>query len=332
MPPTRVRLLMGDTGLVPDDGGTWGSLTTPLTVPVIRQACATVRELLLRYAAGQSRADPSSLKIVDGRITTQAKIFSYFDLAGAGHLSAPTDIHAPVIDPAAWTVCGASLPPVHAGALVTGTHRYSSDLKRPGMLHGKIVRPPNRNSNMISFDASAVLGRKNVQVIRDGNLLGVIARDAREAEAAARAIRAVWTDAPLGNPATLFDSLKQTAQPPNPKDSGRYPSLLQKGSVEAGIASADRKLKATYRLAYIAHVPLEPRAAVAEWKNDKLTVHCGTQAPFSVREEIAEAFHIPQDHVRVIVSDTGSGYGAKHNAECELEAARLAKHTDFRCA
>ena len=90
----------------------------------------------------------------------------------------------------------------------------------------------------------------------------------------------------------------------------------------AGVA---RTFEASYRIPYIAHVPLEPRAAVAEWQDGKLTVWTGTQRPFGVRTELAEAFRIPEDRVRVIVPDMGSGYGGKHTGEAAIEAARLAK-------
>jgi isoquinoline 1-oxidoreductase len=329
VPPSRIRLIMGDTALVPDDGGTWGSLTTPQTVPVIRQACATVRQLLTAFTAERSKLPLDALNIVNGRIFAgPGKTFSYSDLANAGELSAPTDLHAPITAPADWKVCGTPLPPVNAALLVTGKYRYSSDLKTTGMLHGKIVRPPNRNCKLISFDDSALPRNREVKVVREGDLLGVIAPDPETASLALRSLHATWTDAPLGDPDTLFESLKRTAKPPELKEFGRYPSLLEKGSVAEGMASADHRVSAAYRLTYIAHVPLEARAAIAEWKGGQLTVHCGTQAPFSVRDEIAQAFQIPPEHVRVIVTDTGSGYGAKHNGECELEAARLAKHSD----
>jgi CO/xanthine dehydrogenase Mo-binding subunit len=91
------------------------------------------------------------------------------------------------------------------------------------------------------------------------------------------------------------------------------------------LAAAHQKLDRTYTIAYIAHAPLEPRAAVAEWKDGKLTVWTGTQRPFGVRDELAAAFHLPESGVRVIVPDTGSGYGGKHSGEAAIEAARLAK-------
>ena len=91
------------------------------------------------------------------------------------------------------------------------------------------------------------------------------------------------------------------------------------------MASADVKLAQTYTVAYIAHAPLEPRAAVAEWSGGKLTVWTGTQRPFGVRDELAAAFRLPAESVRVIVPDTGSGYGGKHTGDAAVEAARLAK-------
>jgi isoquinoline 1-oxidoreductase len=97
------------------------------------------------------------------------------------------------------------------------------------------------------------------------------------------------------------------------------------GSTSAALEAARHRHESTYTVAYIAHVPLEPRAAVAEWTDGRLTVWTGTQRPFGVRSELAEAFHLPEEKVRVIVPDTGSGYGGKHTGECAIEAARLAK-------
>jgi isoquinoline 1-oxidoreductase len=95
--------------------------------------------------------------------------------------------------------------------------------------------------------------------------------------------------------------------------------------MEKGLDAADHKLQATYTIAYIAHAPLEPRAALAEWKDGKLTVWTGTQRPFGIRGDLARALKMPEELIRVIVPDMGSGYGGKHTTEAPLEAARLAK-------
>ncbi|NUQ00280.1 MAG: molybdopterin-dependent oxidoreductase, partial [Armatimonadetes bacterium] len=122
---------------------------------------------------------------------------------------------------------------------------------------------------------------------------------------------------------TLFADLKKGAAGGGGQGGGR--GNVNQGSMEKGLAEADHKLQATYTIAYIAHVPLEPRAAVAQWENGKLTVWTGTQRPFGVRQELMQAFGLPAEQVRVIVPDTGSGYGGKHTGEAAVEAACLAR-------
>ena len=125
----------------------------------------------------------------------------------------------------------------------------------------------------------------------------------------------------FGSPAAIFDDLRKNAS----QGGGAWFAKRTSGSLEDGLAAADHQLKQTYTVAYIAHAPLEPRAAVAEWTDDKLTVWTGTQRPFGVRGELAQAFGLPEERVQVIVPDTGSGYGGKHSGEAAVEAARLAR-------
>src|SRR5262249_38578807 len=118
----------------------------------------------------------------------------------------------------------------------------------------------------------------------------------------------------------IFSYLKKNAEP-----SSNERFRKGKGSVEEGLAAAARRLDATYNVAYIAHAPLEPRAAVAQWADGKLTMWTGTQRPFANRDELASIFHIPESSVRVIVPDTSSAYGGKHTSDAAIEAARLAR-------
>jgi isoquinoline 1-oxidoreductase len=324
--PARIRLIMGDTALVPDDGGTWGSLTTPETVPVIRKACSAMRELLRRCAAQEWHADAATLTIRNGQVSgAGGRIYDYRDLVRSPLLAAAVSADARPVDPNLWQVCGTSLRAIHGAAIVQGALPYSSDLIFERALHGRVVHPPNHRCNLLSYDASQAEHLPGVRIVQEGNFLGVTAPTADQAAAAAGLIDAKWSDGELGDPHNLFTDLKAKAKPPELKEFGRYPALLEEGSLPAGMAAAQHKLEATYHITYIGHVPLEARTATAQWQGDQVTVHCGTQAPFSVRGEIAKALNIPAENVRIIVSDTGSGYGAKHNSECELEAARLAR-------
>ncbi|MGC1967482.1 MAG: molybdopterin cofactor-binding domain-containing protein, partial [Candidatus Acidiferrales bacterium] len=160
-----------------------------------------------------------------------------------------------------------------------------------------------------------------VTVVHDGNFVGVAAPSESAARTAAAAIRAEWKSDPQPSSKELFEYLKRNVVP---RDADDAPPQ-QLGSVETALTSADYRLQQTYTVAYIAHAPLEPRAALAQWNGDRLTVWTGTQRPFGVRSELAAAFHIPEDHVRVLMPDMGSGYGGKHTGETAIEAARLAR-------
>jgi CO/xanthine dehydrogenase Mo-binding subunit len=190
------------------------------------------------------------------------------------------------------------------------------------MLYGKVVRPPQSGAKLVSVNDSAARKLPGITIVRDGEFLGVVAPGMSAAEAAAEALVVKWEAPAAAQPSSkeLFGLLKSTAEP-----GGGGRGDFRQGSVADGLASAAKKVEAEYTVAYIAHVPLEPRAAVAEWEGEKLTVWTGTQRPFGVRSELASAFGIPEARVRVIVPDTGSGYGGKHTGECAVEAARLAK-------
>jgi len=215
-------------------------------------------------------------------------------------------------------VMGAPLPKVDGRKFVTGEHHYPSDLRLPGMLYGKVVRPASFGAKLVSLDTHAAEAMRGVTVVHDGDFVGVAAPTVEQAVKAAAAIRTQWQSFPQPSNRDLFQYLKQ-----NIVEDGH--TREQEGSLDAGLAQADHRLSQTYTVAYIAHAPLEPRAAVAEWKEGKLTVWTGTQRPFAVQYQLADTFRIPKDRVRVEVPDTGSAYGGKHTGETAVEAARLAR-------
>jgi isoquinoline 1-oxidoreductase len=192
------------------------------------------------------------------------------------------------------------------------------------MLCGKVLRPPAAGAALVSLDAQAAAALPGVTVVRDGEFVGVVAGSARDATRAREALRAEWKTTEQPKAAELFDILKKSPGRADESE-GRQAGRHVTGSVADALQAAHRKLESSYTVAYIAHAPLEPRAAVAEWQEGKLTVWTGTQRPFGVKSELAQAFHVPEDKVRVIVPDTGAGYGGKHSGECAVEAARLAK-------
>jgi nicotinate dehydrogenase subunit B len=331
---SSVRLVMADTDLVPFDQGTFGSRTTPQMNAQLRRVAAAARETLLDLAAAHFNADRASLAITDGKIfhRDSGRVVSFGELTKGQRLTQTISESTPTKSPSEWTIAGSSVPKVGGRVFVTGRHKYTSDLKLPGMLHGKILRPVSYGATLANADTLAAESTAGVAVVRDGDFLGVAAPDARTATRALESILAEWKPKaePQPSNAELFQHLKQHADAPGSSSSGGggggNRGANNTGSIEAGLADAAHKLSSTYTLAFIAHAPLEPRAAVAQWGEDgRLTVWTGTQRPFGVRSDLARALTIPEDRVRVIVPDTGSGYGGKHTGEAAIEAARLAK-------
>jgi CO/xanthine dehydrogenase Mo-binding subunit len=322
VPLTSVRLIMGDTELTPYDMGTFGSRTTPQMGMQLRKVSASARTVLIQMAAERWSADAASLTAADGKIRDSKtnRSITYAELMHGQKLSKVV-ADDPELTPANdWKIAGTPAPKTSGRDFVTGAHQYASDIKLPGMLHGKIVRPTAFHAKLVSCDTSQAEKIPGVSVVRDGDFIGVSAADVMTADRAAQAIRAQWDAPPQISDRELFDHLRKSA-PDKSDDQEQY--VL--GSIEQSRAQAAKTLQQTYTIAYIAHTPLEPRAAVAEWKDGKLTVWTGTQRPFAVGEELAQTFRLSPESVRVIVPDTGSAYGGKHTGEAAVEAARLAK-------
>jgi len=326
VPLPRIRLVMSDTELTPFDMGTFGSMTTPRMAAQLRQVAAAAREVLLDLAADRGRIARNSLTVTAGRITGPGSrpSFTFGELTRGEKLVKLIDENAPTVRAEKWSVAGTSTGKVDGRAFVTGVHRYASDVKRPQMLFGKVLRPPSLKAQLVSVNTGNAEAMAGVTVVRDAGFVGVIAATEHAAARALAAIRAEWkTVNSQPSNADLFKYLKDHPAAGRGGFGGSGPT--ERGSVEKGLQAADLKVEATYTVAYIAHAPLEPRAAVAEWTGTKLTVWTGTQRPFGVRDELARALNIAADRVRVIVPDTGSGYGGKHTGEAAIEAARLAR-------
>lgn len=315
-----ISMVMGDTDLTPFDMGTFGSRTTPTMNKQLRRVASVARDTLVGLAARQWNVPASQLVAKDGKVrqSNGGRSVSYAELAQGQTLARAIVENDPLTPPSEWTVAGTPVPKVNGRAFVTGEHQYASDIRRPGMMFGKVVRPSAYGATLQSLDASTAQAMQGVTVVHDGDFVGVIAPSEFEAGRAAAAIRATWKTSPQPSSAELFDYLKAHAEPGG---RGEY----EAGSMQDGLAAAKHRLTATYTIAYIQHAPLEPRAGVAEWENGKLTAWTGSQRPFGVQQQLEEAFHLSKGKCRVIVPDTGGAYGGKHTGEAAIEAARLSR-------
>ena len=322
VPFESVRMVMGDTALTPFDAGTFGSRTTPTMTPQLRLVASAARDLLVEVAAKEWNVAPEKLKAAGAKVSDPAsgRSQTYAALAHGKTLAQNLPAEDPVTPPADWTIAGKAVPKVDARDFVTGRHQYTPDLRPDSMLYGKVLRPPSFGATLTSYDDTAAKAMSGVFVVRDGDFVGAAAPTEREARNALAAVRAQWNEKPQVSSREIFSYLKKNAES---KVDDRHRN--QRGSVEDALTGAAHRVDATYTVAYIAHAPLEPRAAVAEWSGDKLTVHTGSQRPFGVRGELADIFRIPENNVRVIIPDTGSAYGGKHTGDAAIEAARLAR-------
>jgi nicotinate dehydrogenase subunit B len=323
-PVSQIRFVMADTQLVPTDGGTAGSQTTPRMSPQLRRVAATARELLLDLAAQEGKVERASLTVKDGKVVgSDGKLsFAFGKLTKGKKLAKAISDRSGITPAEKWTTAGTAVPKVDGLDFVTGKHQYASDVKRPGMLFGKVLRPASFKAELVSMDTKDAEALPGVKVVHEGSFIGVVAPTEHAAIKALAAIKAEWKSKEQPSSDELSKYLKTH---PSQGRGGFGGGGTKQGSMKDGLAAADKKVEAAYHIAYIAHCPLEPRAAVAEWVDGKLTVWTGTQRPFGVRGELATAMGVSADKVRVIVPDMGSGYGGKHTGEAAVEAARLAK-------
>jgi isoquinoline 1-oxidoreductase len=310
---------MGDTDLTPYDRGTFGSLSTPIMGPQLKKAAASLRELLMEMAAEEWNAEKSTLQAIDGKIFNPKnnKQLTFGELSKGKELIKNVNESVELVSPDKWRVAGTSAPKVNGADFVTGRHKYVSDMRLPDMLFGMVLRPPSFDASVESVDLSAAKSMKGVTVVNDVNFIGVAAPDSATAKRALASIDVKWKTKPQPSRAEIFNYLV--------KNSESRDANVSMGNTKEAFEKSQVRISQIFHIDYIAHVPLEPRAAVAEWKNEKITVWTGTQRPFGVQEELANIFRISKEKVRVIVPDTGSGYGGKHSGDAALEAARLAK-------
>jgi nicotinate dehydrogenase subunit B len=320
----QVRLIMGDTDVTPWDVGTFASRATPDAGEDLRRAAAVLREAILGIAAKRWAVARTTLAAAEGRVREQtgSRSEDYGKLLQGTRLIESVPENAPVTPATAWQTAGLPTPNPRAGEVVTAAKKFPTDVAVPGMLFGNVLRPPAFGATLRSADISRARAIAGVTVVQDGNFVGAIAESTLDAREAIAAVSADWAFKPQPSEARLVEHLRS-----HPTDTMGWEGPVHQvnGDVDHALASASVQLRETYTTAYIAHVPVEPRCAIAEWKGERLTVWTGTQVPFGVREELAEAFSIPEERVRVVMPDAGTGFGGKHAGVVAIEAARLAK-------
>ena len=214
-PLGSIRLVMGDTDLTPFDAGTFGSRTTPAMAPQLRKAAAAAREALKERAAAEWGVEKAALQAEDGFVIhPPSRRRSSFGALGKGQkLVRVLAGDGELTPPERWTVAGHDARNVKGADVVTGRHRYTSDLTQPGLWHGQVLRPPAAGATLASLDATAAEALPGVVVVRDGEFAGVAAARAPLAARALEALRPAWKTTPQLPGRELWEKLRKPVAP-----------------------------------------------------------------------------------------------------------------------
>jgi isoquinoline 1-oxidoreductase beta subunit len=322
VPFEQVALASADTTSMPFDMlGTAGSISVMQIYGSLRQAAATARQTLIELAAQRSGQPAEQFVARQGRVVSRddASVgFSYGELVQGRQLVRASDTAAPLKSPSEFTIMGRDVPRIDIPDKVTGKAIYGADPRPEGMLIGRIARPPVFGATIQSVDLEAARSSPGViAALRDGEFVGVAAETMDQAGVALGALNVQWRQ-----PQTLL----QQADVEAALLEGRSPTTLKEaGDVDGALSGAERTVTAQYRTGFMAHAQIEPMVGIADVRADSATVWAPTQAPFIVRDQIAEATGLDAEQVTVIPTLIGGGFGRKSLSEAAVEAARLSK-------
>ena len=336
VPFNRIKMEQGDTTKSIDQASTVGSRTIERAGPQLRQAAAAAREELLKLASKRLGAPVENLTVADGVVSVvgdPSKKISYGSLIGGKRFNVKitatgsgNDLKvAPEVrakNPKDYKIVGTSVPRVELPPKLTGEFTYTQDVRVPGMLHGRVIRPPVVISKPASIDESSVKQIPGVvKIVQEGSFVGVVAKTEWAAIQAAKALKVTWSEPATklpANPDALFAYLKNTK-------SFRDQVAANKGNPDTALAQAAKTFEASYRWPFQLHGMIGPSCAVADVRKDRATVWTGTQGPFRTRQAVADLLGFKEQQVRVIYVEGSGSYGRLSTDDAPEDAAVLSR-------
>jgi nicotinate dehydrogenase subunit B len=332
----QIKVLTGDTALTVDQSATGGSRTLERAGPQIRQAAAAARKELLRLAADKLGTPVEKLQVKDGVVSVIGNAnqkTSYGQLVGgnkfnlkitaqgaAAELKLAEDVKPKGVKD--YQTVGTTVPRFDIPPKLTGEAVYINDLRIPGMLQGRVVRPPVISTEPIGIDESSIKGIPGVvMIVREGKFVGVVAKTEWAAIKAAQALKVTWSKPATKLPANqeeVYAYLKNTKPM-------RSQKAVDKGNVDTALSQAKKVYARTYRFPFQLHAMIGPSCAIADVKADKATIWCGTQGPFRSRKNIATLLRLPEKDVRVIYYEGSGSYGRLATEDAGEDAALLSR-------
>ncbi len=320
VPIGRVKLIQCDTSVSPDQGTTSGSQSTPTNFNSanLAQAAATAREALINMAC-QHLGEPADQLSVSGGVITgkTGRRVTYEELIGNRRFNIPLSASAKRRSPTQWTVLGKPVPSLDRAALMTGQFEFVHNIRVPGMLHGRVVRPPEPGATLSSVDGTSVRQISGlVKIVVRRNFVGIVAEKQWQAVQAARQLKVSWNPG-TGLPArkTFYESLR--------KQPSRDTLLVDSKDVEPQLAGAHAVVRATYAYPFQMHGSVGTSCAVADVKPDHATVWSATQSAYPTRSIVAKLLGLPLDGVRVIYVRGSGCYGLNGADTVSFDAAVL---------
>jgi nicotinate dehydrogenase subunit B len=336
VPVSRIVFVMGDTSTTADQGGVGGSTSIAMGSKPLRNVSATARAVLLRLAAKNLNASVDELQVREGIVSVKAdpsRKVSYADLAASGDLNDALKVSGEGFalnveglgkpkDPSNYTVVGKPVPRVDLAPKILGKWQYVTDVRVPGMLHGRVIHPSGVGAKLMGVDDSAAKKIPGyVQTVTKGNFVGVVAENEWDAIRAAKALRVNWSAPEQSFPEQkdLYHHMR-TITPKATKET------MKKGDAAAVLASAAKKVQASYEAPFQSHATMGPGCAVADIHTDGVsTIWSGGQKPHALQKGFAELLGVPIDKVRVIwVEDAGS-YGRPGIEDTAADALLLSQ-------
>jgi nicotinate dehydrogenase subunit B len=322
VPMNHVKMVMGDTALCPYDSGTFGSLTTRVFSPFMRAAAAEARAVLMDMAAVTLKTTPDQLGVANGVVfikDKKRKKVTYAELTKGQKIEKHLDKKPVVKDYSELKISGKSFYRQDAAIKVKGEAKYSGDMRFPGMVYARILRPPSHGAKLKNADTAEAEKLPGIQVVKEGDLVAVLHENPEKAQQALEKIKAEYTFNEMKvDDKTIFRHLLDSKPTGRDKKAGD----LAKGKEESTVV-----IESEFYNSYVAHAPIEPHTAVAVADGDKITAWISTQTPFPAQDSIARELGLPQENVRVIPPFVGGGFGGKSAHRQGVEAAKLAKIT-----
>jgi nicotinate dehydrogenase subunit B len=319
---SRVKVVMGDTALTVDQGVTAGSQSIASGGRQVRQAAAEARAALLELAADRLGTPVDDLVVKDGVVSLgrdSATKVTYGELVGGRRFSLSVAGTATVKSPEDYTIVGQPVARLDIPSKVTGQAMYVQDVRLPGMLHGRVVRPSGIGSMLIDVDRSSVSDIPGlVDVVVRGNFVGVVAEREEQAIRAAEQLKVTWSDwAGLPSMSDIYETARNTRS--------NEQVVTDRGDVEAALSGAAKHLQATYLFPFQTHGSIGPSCAVADVRDGQATLWSGTSGSHGLVQNVAQLVDLPADKVRIIWVQGSGSYGTNGASDVTLDAAVLSK-------